>query len=316
MSFHSDVIIIGSGPAGYAAAIYTSRANLNVVVFEGGQPGGQLTITNDVENYPGFENGITGPELMDTMKKQAERFGAKCISKSIAKVDFSKQPFTVFDGEDQAYTADAVIVATGAAARMLNLESEKEYFGFGISACATCDGFFYRGKKVFVVGGGDTAMEDANYLTHFADSVTIVHRRQGFRASKIMVDRAKDNPKISFLLDSVVDEFVGETKGKIKSLTGVNIKNTVTNEITHHDVDGVFVAIGHTPRTDMFKNILDLDEEGFIITKGNTSYTNIPGVFACGDVQDNRYKQAITAAGSGAKAGIDTERWLMEQRSK
>lgn len=314
MNNHSDVIIIGSGPAGYTAGIYTSRANLNVTIFEGYQPGGQLTITNDVENFPGFPKGITGPELMFEMKQQAERFNAKCINENIKKVDFSKRPFTVYNENDVAYTADSIIIATGATARTLGTESEKKYWGFGISACATCDGFFYKGKNVFVVGGGDTAMEDANYLTHFANSITIVHRRQGFRASQIMLDRAKANPKINFILDSVVEEFLGETKGAVKSLTGVKLKNVVTGEITEHELDGVFLAIGHTPNTGIFKDVLELNEEGYIITKGKSSYTNIPGVFACGDVQDNVYRQAITAAGSGAIAGIDAERWLMENK--
>ncbi len=315
MKNHSDVIIIGSGPAGYTAGIYTSRANLKVRIFEGNQPGGQLTITNDVENFPGFPKGITGPELMVEMKKQAERFSAECISENIKKVDFSKRPFTVYNDKDEAYTADAIIVATGATARTLNIESEKTYWGFGISACATCDGFFYRGKDIMVIGGGDTAMEEANYLTHFANTVTLVHRRQGFRASKIMIDRAKENPKIKFLLDSVIDEFVGEQKGAVKSLTGVNVRNTVTDEITQHPIDGVFLAIGHTPNTKIFKDILELNEEGYILTKDKSSYTSIPGVFACGDVQDHVYRQAITAAGSGASAGIDAERWLMENKS-
>ena len=308
-----DVIIIGSGPAGYTAGIYTSRANLNVVIFEGVQPGGQLTTTNEVENFPGFDKGISGPELMYLMKNQAEKFGSKCISETVTKVDFSKQPYVVSTDASKTYTASSVIIATGATARTLKTESEQKYWGFGISACATCDGFFYRGKKVFVVGGGDTAMEDAIYLTRFAESVTIVHRRQGFRASQIMLDRAKQNPKITFLLDSVIEEFLGETKNNIKSLTGVNIRNTITGEISYHALDGVFLAIGHTPNTKLFENILELDADGYIITNSKNSCTNIPGVFVCGDVQDSTYRQAITAAGSGAKAGIDAERWLMER---
>jgi len=315
MNNYSDVIIIGSGPAGYTAGIYTSRANLKVTLFEGEQPGGQLTITNEVENFPGFPKGITGPELMLGMKQQAERFGTICLNEKVKSVNFSQRPFTVYNEKGESYTADSVIFATGAIAKKLGIENEDEYFGYGISACATCDGFFYRGKDVFVIGGGDTAMEDANYLTHFAKTVTIVHRRQGFRASKIMLDRAKSNPKISFLLDSVIHKFIGEKKGNIKSLIGVEIRNTQTNEITYHNIDGVFVAIGHIPQTKIVENILDMDEDGFIITKGKTTHTSIPGIFACGDVQDNIYKQAITAAGSGAKAGIDAERWLIEQKS-
>jgi thioredoxin reductase (NADPH) len=314
MKDNFDVIIIGSGPAGYTAGIYTSRANLNVAVFEGMQPGGQLTITNDVENFPGFPDAISGTELMNLLKKQAEKFGTKCIPEVIASVDFSKRPFTVANQKNEIYSAKAVIIATGATAKTLKIKSEKTYWGAGISACATCDGFFYRGKKVFVVGGGDTAMEDANYLTHFAESVTIVHRRKEFRASQIMIARTKANPKISFILDSVVEEFVGETKGNIKSLTGVKLKNVLTNEITEHKTDGVFLAIGHTPNTSLFDGILDKNENGYLVTKEKSSYTNISGVFACGDVQDDVYRQAVSAAGSGCMAGIDAERWIQEQK--
>lgn len=313
MSEHHHLVIIGSGPAGFTAGIYAGRANLEVVIFEGSQPGGQLTITTEVENYPGFEHGIQGPELMDVFRKQAQRFGAKSIYENITKVDFSKRPFIMQSDAGKEYSADAVIIATGATARLLNIPSEETYWGKGISACATCDGFFYRGLKVFVVGGGDTALEEAMYLTHFASSVTVIHRRQEFRASKIMVERAKQNPKISFILDSVIDEYLGVEERGIRRLTQLRLKNVATGEMSIHDADGVFVAIGHTPNTSIFKGILEMDDENYLITKAKSSYTNIPGVFACGDVQDHVYRQAITAAGSGCMAAIDAERWLGEQ---
>lgn len=313
MSEHKQVAIIGSGPAGFTAGIYASRANLDTVIFEGNQPGGQLTITTDVENYPGFPEGVKGPEMMDMFRAQAQRFGAESKYETIAKVDFSKRPFTLVSDRDKQYTADTVIIATGASARRLTTKGSEEYWGFGISACATCDGFFYKGKKIFVIGGGDTAMEEANYLTHFGESVTVVHRRQEFRASKIMVARAEKNPKINFMLDSVVDEFVGEENNGIKSLTGVVIKNVKTGELTRHDADGVFYAIGHIPNTQVFADFLELDETGYLVTKPKSTYTNIDGVFACGDAQDHVYRQAITAAGSGCMAAIDAERWLAEQ---
>ena len=310
---HHDIIVIGSGPAGFTAGLYASRANLDVLLFEGYQPGGQLTITTDVENFPGFENGVQGPEMMDIFRRQAQKFGAKCIFETIEKVDFSKRPFIVTNDSGKEYSANAIIIATGATARLLGLPSEKTYWGAGISACATCDGFFYRGKKVIVVGGGDTALEEANYLTHFAESVTVVHRRQEFRASKIMVDRTKANPKIKFELDSVVDEFLGESNAMgIKSLTGVRLLNKVTGATKEIPTDGAFIAIGHVPNTTVFEGILDMDEEKYLITKGKSTYTNVPGVFACGDVQDHTYRQAITAAGSGCSAAIDAERWLQE----
>jgi thioredoxin reductase (NADPH) len=305
-----DVIVLGSGPAGLTAALYASRANLKVIVLEGLQPGGQLTITTEVENYPGFEHGVQGPEMMNIFRRQAQRFGAETVFDIATKVDFSNRPFKIFTSNGKEYFGKAVIIATGASAKLLGIPSEQKYWGAGISACATCDGFFYRGKKVFVVGGGDTAMEEAIYLTNHASSVTLVHRREEFRASKIMVDRAKSNPKISFILNSVIEEFIGEEKNGIKFLTGVKIRNVKTNEITEHTADGVFIAIGHKPNTDLFQNILNLDENGYIITENKSTYTNIPGVFACGDVQDHVYRQAITAAGSGCMAAIDAERWL------
>jgi len=305
-----DVIVIGSGPAGLTAALYASRANLDVLVFEGMQPGGQLTITTEVENYPGFENGVQGPEMMDILRRQAQKFGAVCINESVEKVDFSNRPFRIFNESGKEYVAKSIIIATGATARLLGIPSEQTYWGVGISACATCDGFFYRGKKVFVVGGGDTAMEEANYLTHFASSVTLVHRRKELRASNIMIQRAGENPKVCFILDSVIDEFLGKEDRGIKSLTGVKIKNIVTGEMSIHDADGAFIAIGHVPNTHLFKNILDMDENGYLITIGKSTYTNIEGIFACGDVQDHTYRQAITAAASGCAAAIDAERWL------
>lgn len=307
----TDIAIIGSGPAGFTAALYASRAGQSVTLFEGAQPGGQLTITTEVENYPGFEHGIMGPELMDVFRKQAHRFGAVSKYETITKVDLSKRPFTLTNERGEEYHAKAVIIATGASAKLLGATGESEYMGFGVSACATCDGFFFRGLKVFVVGGGDTAMEEANYLTRFAESVTVVHRREEFRASKIMLDRAKANPKITLMLNSTVDEYLGTTSETgIKKLTHLRIRNTVTNETMDVPADGAFVAIGHQPNTSLFTGILDMDDVGYIITQGKSTATNIPGVFACGDAQDSVYRQAITAAGSGCMAAIDAERWL------
>lgn len=309
----TDIAIIGSGPAGFTAALYAGRAGQSVTLFEGAQPGGQLTITTEVENYPGFEHGIMGPELMDVFRKQAHRFGAVSKYETITKVDLSKRPFTLTNERGEEYTAKAVIIATGASAKLLGATGESEYMGFGVSACATCDGFFFRGLKVFVVGGGDTAMEEANYLTRFAESVTVVHRREEFRASKIMLDRAKANPKITFMLNSTVDEYLGTTnENGIKKLTHLRIRNTVTNGTMDVPADGAFVAIGHQPNTSLFTGLLDMDDVGYIITQGKSTATNIPGVFACGDAQDSVYRQAITAAGSGCMAAIDAERWLQE----
>lgn len=309
---HHRVAIIGSGPAGFTAAIYSSRALLDTILFEGVQPGGQLTITTEVENFPGFPEGIQGPELMEVCRKQAQRFGAITKYETIRRVDFSQMPFKLWADQDKLYTADAVIIATGASARRLRAKGEDDYWGFGISACATCDGFFYRNQKVFVVGGGDSAMEEAIFLTHFASSVTIIHRRKEFRASKIMVQRASTNPKIDFLLDTVVDEFLGTNERNIKKLTHIKVRNILTGETQTLPADGVFYAIGHTPNTDIFKEFIEIDSNGYIVTKGKSSYTNVPGVFACGDAQDSVYRQAITAAGSGCIAAIDAERWLSE----
>ncbi len=309
---HFKVIIIGSGPAGLTAALYTARANLSPIIFEGMQPGGQLTITTEVENYPGFEHGITGPELMDVMRKQAQRFGAQSVYKEVTEVDFSKRPFKV-KSYNEEYTADAVIVSTGASAKLLGLESEKEYMGYGVSACATCDGFFFKGLKVIVVGGGDTAMEEANFLTKFATEVTIIHRRDEFRASKIMYERAKKNPKIKFLTNKVIKEVIGKVENGKKSMTGVILEDTKDGSTMEFKADGLFIGIGHQPNTSLFKGWLDMDETGYLKVKPGSTYTNIEGVFAAGDVADKIYRQAITAAGTGCMAALDAERWLEAQ---
>ncbi len=304
------VIIIGTGPAGLTAAIYTARANLEPIIFEGAQPGGQLMITTDIENYPGFEKGIAGPELMDIMRKQAQRFGAQSFFKTVSNVDFTSKPYKVWTDDNTEYTADTVIIATGASARYLGLESEKNYMGFGVSACATCDGFFFRNQRVVVVGGGDTAMEEANYLTRHASEVLLIHRREGFRASRIMLERVQNNPKIKLALNTVIDEVIGTNEGGRKAVTGVNLKNVQTGEITFHPCEGVFIAIGHEPNTKFLKGILDMDGVGYLKTEKSSSKTNIEGVFACGDAQDAVYRQAITAAGTGCMAAIDAERYL------
>ena len=312
---HYKVVIIGSGPAGFTAALYTARANLNPVIFEGLQPGGQLTITTEVENYPGFEEGIQGPELMDIMRKQAQRFGAVSIYKEITEVDFSKHPF-ILKTYDDIYTADAVIISTGASARLLGFESEKKYMGYGVSACATCDGFFFKSQRVLVVGGGDTAMEEANFLTKFASEVIIVHRREEFRASKIMLDKAINNPKIKFLTSKVVVEVLGNEENGRKVMTGVILEDTKDHSREELSADGLFIAIGHKPNTDLFKGQLAMDDTGYLKVKPGTTYTNIDGVFAAGDVTDKVYRQAVTAAGMGCMAAIDVERWLGEFEHK
>ena len=300
------VIIIGSGPAGLTAALYTARANLKPLVFEGSQPGGQLTITTDVENFPGFPDGVMGPELMDLFRKQAERFGAECHFEHVTKVDFSNKPYKVWIG-DKEYSAESIIIATGATAKMLGLENEKKLMGFGVSACATCDGFFFKEKKVLVVGGGDSAMEEATYLTKFASEVVIVHRRSEFRASKIMIDRAMNNPKVRVLWNSSVIDILGSQE---KGVHAASIKNTDSDEIFEEKCDGVFMAIGHKPNTGLFSDMLKTDKSGYLVTNPKTTSTNIDGIFACGDVQDHSYRQAITAAGSGCMSAIDAERYL------
>jgi len=301
-----NVIIIGSGPAGYTAAIYTARANLNPILIEGLQPGGQLTTTTEVDNFPGFSSGIQGPELMDEMKKQALRFGTEILSAEVTKVDFSKSPFSVTVNEKDLYQTKTVIIATGASAKYLNLESEKRLMGYGVSACATCDGFFFKEKEVVVVGGGDTAIEEANFLTKFASKVTVIHRRDQLRASKILQENAFKNDKIDFCWDSVVEDILDPDQGKV---TGIKLKNVKTDEVTEKNCDGVFLAIGHTPNTSIFKGQLKMDKMGYIISKDGAK-TSIPGIFACGDVKDHVYRQAVTAAGSGCAAAIEAELFL------
>jgi len=313
-----DVVIIGSGPAGLTAAIYTARANLAPIVIEGepsstsDQPGGQLMLTTEVENFPGFEHGIMGPELMTSMRAQAARFGAELVTAKAAKVDLSARPFKIWTGDPSApeptYLARTVIISTGARSLMLDLPSEQRLLGHGVSTCATCDGFFFRGHHIAVVGGGDSAVEEATFLTKFADTVTIVHRRDELRASKIMQDRAKNNPKIRFAWNAQVTDVFGDT-----SVTGIELTDTRTGARAALDVTGLFIAIGHRPNTDLFRGQLDLKDNGYLQTQPGSTRTNIDGVFACGDVQDDVYRQAITAAGSGCMAAIDAERWLEAQ---
>ena len=303
---HRKVIIIGSGPAGLTAAVYAARANLEPLVFEGSQPGGQLTITTDVENFPGFPDGIMGPELMEHMRNQAKRFGAECQYKTVDKANLTTSPFSVWVKDDK-YTADSIIISTGASARLLGLDSESELMGYGVSACATCDGFFFKEKEVLVVGGGDSAAEEAIFLTKFASKVTIVHRRDEMRASKIMQKRVLDNKNIEMMWNSEIKEIIGS---KDTGVSGAIIKDTLSNNSREIRCDGIFMAIGHVPNTVVFSDQLKLDDKGYIITEPGTTNTNIPGVFACGDVQDQIYRQAVTAAGTGCMSAIDAERWL------
>jgi thioredoxin reductase (NADPH) len=305
---HHKVAIIGSGPAGYTAGLYSARANLNPILFAGNLPGGQLMITTDVENYPGFPDGIQGPEMMQLFRKQVERFGTHVVNAEVEKVDFSGESHHLWvNGEH--HTADAVIIATGASAKWLGIPSEQEFNGAGVSACATCDGFFFRDKDVVVVGGGDTAMEEANFLTRLAKSVTVVHRRDQFRASKIMQDRVLRNPKIKVIWNAVVDEILGEREPR-KKVTGVRLRNTVDGAVWELPADGIFIAIGHKPNTDIFKGILEMDENGYLVVDPGSTRTRIPGVFVAGDAADHVYRQAVTAAGTGCMAAIDAERYL------
>jgi thioredoxin reductase (NADPH) len=304
----TKVLIIGSGPAGYTAAIYAARANLKPILVQGIQPGGQLTITTDVENYPGFADVIQGPWLMEQMQKQAEHVGTQTIFDTILEVDFSRRPFRAVGDSGDTYVAETLIIATGAQARWLGLESEKKFQGFGVSACATCDGFFFREKEVVIVGGGNTAVEEAIYLTNHASKVTLVHRRDHLRAEKIMQDRLFRNPKIEVVWNSVVEEVVGDSDPI--GVTGVKIKNVLNGETTTIPADGFFVAIGHSPATSLFKGKLELDSEGYLITKPDSTATNIPGVFAAGDVKDKVFRQAVTAAGMGCMAALEAERFI------
>jgi thioredoxin reductase (NADPH) len=303
-----NIVIIGSGPAGYTAAIYTGRANLNPLLIEGMQMGGQLSITTEVENFPGFPDGVMGPALMESMRAQAQKFGTDIQPGVVTRVDLSKRPFTV-STDDQEIQAAALIIATGATSRMIGLESERRLIGYGVSTCATCDGFFFRGKEIVVVGGGDSALEEATFLTRFASKVSVIHRRDQLRASKAMQDKAFKNPKISFIWDSVVDEIFDV---EARNVTGIRLKNRKTGQLTDFKTDGIFVAIGHIPNTQVFAGQLEMDENGYIITRKGTQ-TTVPGVFAAGDVQDHVYRQAITSAGSGCMAALDAEHYLEQQ---
>lgn len=306
LNSHYKIIIIGSGAAGLTAAIYAARAELQPLVIEGMQPGGQLTITTDVENYPGFPTGIMGPQLMNDMHKQAERFGTHFLHQFVTGIDFSKKPFEIRT-DDKEFTADAVVIASGASAKLLGIESESKLMGHGVSACATCDGFFFKDKEIVVVGGGDSAMEEATFLTKFASKVTVIHRREELRASKIMQERAMDNPKVDFLWNKVITEVLGSQQ---EGVTGVRLKDTVTGEEGEFACHGVFLAIGHTPNSEVFRGEIDMDEKGYIITEKSSTKTNVEGVFAAGDVQDTVYRQAITAAGTGCMAALDAEHYL------
>jgi thioredoxin reductase (NADPH) len=300
------MVIIGSGPAGLTAAIYAARANLSPLLIEGREPGGQLTLTSLVENYPGFSEGILGPVLMDEMRKQAQRFGAEIVTGHVDRAQLLERPFRVYYGGREV-VARSVVISTGSSAKLIGLESERRLMGHGVSTCATCDGFFYRGKEIAVVGGGDSAMEEATFLTKFATKVSVIHRRDTLRASKIMQDRALENPRIQFVWNTVVDEVIGS---KDTGVSGLRLRNVQTRELSNLKVDGLFVAIGHNPNTEIFRGQIELDDLGYIKTQQNSTRTNIPGVFACGDVQDPIFRQAITAAGTGCMAAMESEHWL------
>ena len=301
-----NMVIVGSGPAGLTAAIYAARANLQPLLIEGKEPGGQLTLTTLVENYPGFADGIMGPDLMDAMRKQAQRFGAEVVNGYVHAVKLKENPFRVYYADQEVLTK-TVVISTGSSAKLIGLDTEIRLMGHGVSTCATCDGFFYRGKEIAVVGGGDSAMEEATFLTKFATKVSVIHRRDVLRASKIMQDRALKNPKIQFILNTVVEEVIGT---KETGVAGLTLRNVKTRDLSELKIDGIFIAIGHNPNTDIFQGQIDLDEKGYIKTQPDSTRTNIPGVFACGDVQDPVFRQAVTAAGSGCMAAIEAERWL------
>ena len=309
---HHNVLILGSGAAGLTAAIYASRANLEPALIHGMQPGGQMTITTDVENFPGFPEVIQGPWLMEQIQLQAEGVGTNMISDLIVKAELKRRPFKLTGDTGDIYTCDALIITTGAQAKWLGLDSELEYQGFGVSACATCDGFFYKDKEVAVIGGGNTAVEEAIYLTKHARKVTLVHRRNTLRAEKLLQERLLNNPKINIIWDSTLEEVLGKKEGPMPEVTGIKVRNVKTDQVERYNLDGVFIAIGHKPNTDIFVNQIEMDEEGYIITQSDSTATNIPGIFAAGDVQDNKFRQAVTAAGTGCMAALEIEKYLIE----